>query len=184
MLKLFYTGAAKFNKPNLDASKSLGGYISSSEVPNAFLGNLFGELSRYTIKEGRPEVRCFAIKNTDIAIKTGVKAFFTYPVDNACTYEIGFSPALADNCGDLYTEALNSIYSKPYSVTFHAGKVGSVNALALPNLDPNMYLIIWVRRIISPATQNPPTTQDLLDILSGAKTVEKIEDIGLTFEWA
>jgi hypothetical protein len=38
---LLYTGAVLPNAPQINADKSLGGYVSSTGVPNGRLANLF-----------------------------------------------------------------------------------------------------------------------------------------------
>jgi hypothetical protein len=188
MLKLYYTGAVKFNKPQFDPSKSIGGYISSSEVSNGMLSNLFGEVSNFTVRQNKPETRVIAVKNASGATKTGIKVFFTYPQvdgqdDNVCDFEIGYISPEVDNCGDLKTEQLNSIYANPYSVAFQAGRVGLVNAIDLPNMDVNQYITIWIRRKLKASLQNPMSNADLLAVMEGSKIISTLEDISLTLQW-
>jgi hypothetical protein len=190
-LKLFYTGALKFDNPQQDTIRSLGGYISSSEVPNGWIGNLFGDMSKFTVQQGKAEIRVIAIKNTG-ANKTGLKCWFVYPDDGAaptpnltndCDFEIGFAIPSPDDCGDLMTEKIANIYAQPYTVTLVPGKVSLITALALGALDAGDYLCIFIRRKIKLTTQQPLSDADLLAIMNGTKVLPVVEDIGLTFAW-
>ena len=190
-MKLFYTGAAKFDFPQADAIRSLGGYISATEIPNGSLGNLFGDLSKLTVQQGKPEIRVIAIKNTDVANKTGLKCWFTYPNDggdpavdtNDCEFEVGFAIPAPDDCGDLMTEKIPNIYAVPYNITLVAGKTSEATALALGTLDAGDYLCIFIRRKIKASAQAGKSDDDLLAIFEGTIELPKIEDISLTFAW-
>lgn len=190
-LKLYYTGAAKFDFPQADAIRSLGGYIGSTEIPNGSLGNLYGDLSKLTIQQGKPEIRVIAVKNTDVANKTGLKCWFTYPNDGAlipvdtndCEFEVGSAIPTPDSCGDLLTESIPNIYAVPYTVTLVANKTSVGAALALGTLDAGDYLCIFIRRKIKPSAQAVRSDDDLLAILNETLVLPKIEDISLIFAW-
>lgn len=188
-LKLYYTGASTFEGAQLDKDKSLGGLISSSEIPNGLIGNLFGDISPYAVQLNKKEIRVFAIKNTALVTKSGLKAWISYPdnddsesIQDDSLYEIGYGEVTADDCGDLTVEALTSIYATPYTVTFQSA-VGQANALSLPDLTAGSYLGIFIRRILNPDLQEPLSDDDLLEILEGTIVQETQEDINLTFAW-
>jgi hypothetical protein len=191
-LKLYYTGAVKFDKPQLDPIRSLGGYISASEIPNGLIGNMYGDISKFTVQQGKAEIRVIAVKNTAGVAKTGLKCYFTYPNDggsptpvdtNDCEFEVGFAAPTADDCGDLMTESISNIYAVPYTVTMEADKVGVGSSLAIGTLDAGDYVCIFIRRKIKAAAQLPKSDDDLLAIMEGTLTLITIEDISLTFAW-
>ncbi len=62
-MQIFYTGAKTYLGEQKESSASLGGLISSTEVPNGLLSNLFGTLSKFTIQQNKPEFRAVVIKN-------------------------------------------------------------------------------------------------------------------------
>lgn len=45
MLRFYYTVSSGYNSPQTKVSDSLGGYKSSTPVPNDVFGNLFDEIS-------------------------------------------------------------------------------------------------------------------------------------------
>src|SRR6185503_17665688 len=142
----YYTGSKTYLGVQKDGSQSLGGLISGTEIPNAMLSNLFGPLSRYTIQQGKAEIRAIVIKNTGATLLAGLKAYFTYPNDdespstdtNECEFLIGYGAVSANDCGDLSVETLSSIYSLPYTVTLQSA-VGVGEAIDLPDLDVDSY---------------------------------------------
>ena len=60
-MRLFYTGAKAYNLEQKESSLSLGGYISSTRVPNNVLGNLFD--STFWIQKNECEYRCLILKS-------------------------------------------------------------------------------------------------------------------------
>lgn len=185
----YYTGAKIFNQPQLDSSQSLGGFISSSIIPNGMLSNLFGSLSRYTIQNGKSEIRAFVLYNSDTVDYTNIKCFFTYPDNSPSTdaadtsYDVGFATVVSDNCGDLSIEKLSSVYSQPYSVTLYSGADSLMNALDLPDIAKGTYLGIFIRRNILVSAQQPRSDQDYLDLMNGVLVLPTQEDIGFTVNW-
>ncbi len=190
-MKLYYTGAKKFSQPQLDPSLSLGGLISSSEIPNGLLSNLFGPLSRYTVQNNKSEIRAFVIYNDDVAALTGLKAYFTYPQSdtspatdtNDCEFDIGFATVSSNNCGDLSIEKVSNIYATPYTVTLSSGAEGLANALDLPDIASGTYLGIFLRRKLLASAIAVKSDADLLAIMNETLILPTEEDIQLTFVW-
>lgn len=192
MIKILYTGAPAFLAPQLDSLKSLGGFISSSEVPNDFLNNVFGGLSQMTIQQNKAEIRVIALQNKTGAAISGVSVHFVYPVDDAtptpnktnlAEFLIGYKSPTANDCGDLSTEQIANIYASPYSVPLVSAE-GLGNALSLPNLDIDQYVVLYIKRKIKPVTIDPEEEIEILeDIFDGE--VEKItqENIELVLTW-
>ncbi len=187
---LLYTGGSKFNSSQLDSTKSLGGYISNTAIPNATLRNVFGDISSLTKATNRPEFRAIAIKSTAAPTKTLVKAYITNPQSgspladsNVCDYQLGWASPAADACGDLSTELLSTIYATPFTVTNFQAAVGVGQALSLPNMDLNQYVVLYMKRILKASFLNALTTQQYVDIMNGTLVLDKQEDISLTLSW-
>ncbi len=54
MLKLYYTGASTWKNSQTLASKSLGGYISNTSVPNGLNNSLFGDIGELDLWQKKP----------------------------------------------------------------------------------------------------------------------------------
>lgn len=54
MLKLYYTGAQTWKNSQTLASKSLGGYISNTSVPNGLTNSLFGDIGELDLWKKKP----------------------------------------------------------------------------------------------------------------------------------
>ena len=126
MIKLYYTGAASWKQMQTLSSKSIGGFISNTTVPNGLANSLFQNLSELDLW-----------KDKVIYNYIGVAAYiFFFEGENASDYKnllfklefdsefeeykdlFEFSVALAPIAGDdtkgLYMEQLRSVESKPY----------------------------------------------------------------------
>lgn len=191
-MQFFYTGATLFENPQLDPVKSLGGLISSTEIQNEQLGNIWGAISKYTIwnLSGKSEYRCIAIKNDGSTTLTGLKAFFESTEDSdsepfselLAEFEIAYQVFTADSCGDLSVPQITSPYSRPYNVTF-VSAYEEGNALSLPNLVADGYLAIWLKRTIKSTAKDPLSSEDLLAIMNGTLVQDTIEEINLKLQW-
>ena len=189
-MKVLYTGATKFEAEQKLPEASLGNYISSTEVPNGLLSNIFDTISRYTVKLNKAEIRVIAIQNDDLTTLTGLKAWFEYPNSadstpgdtNDAYMKIGVAAVKVDDCGDLYIDKIGSSYAVPYSVTLYEADAEE-NALNLPDLTANGYLIIYLQRILDPITQVVPTSDELEAILNGTTILPTTEEVQLIFSW-
>lgn len=118
-MMLYLTGAqaslikSQYN-PQTDVNKSLGGYVSSSPVPNNALNVLFDLLSSYTLEKKQSETIAIALINQ-----------FDYPVENV---ELKIIPDInnvsmfkvaAVNVGkDFAMEQIANRYQEPINATF------------------------------------------------------------------
>lgn len=188
-MELFFTGAKSTLGDQSDPSKSLGGYISNYEVQNDLIGNLFPNVSQYGIQLNRPIYRCISILNNDPASYTGLKVYTQYPEDgspatdvNIATLELGYALFAADNCGEPATRKINNENAAPYNVIFKECD-GLANALVLPQLDTDMYLAIWIKRVLKPSLQTGMTDAQYQAVLAGTLVLPQEENISLTFTW-
>lgn len=121
MIYLYYTGAIAFNKPQPDAYKSLGGYISGTVIPNSRLNTLFnnGSLSSKN-DDNKNETICIAVKNIANA---DLKNFSMYcdfdPLNPDYTIEAAIVSPTLDNCNALSFERLSSNRELPYYGEFN-----------------------------------------------------------------
>lgn len=117
---MFYlTGAqSSLKKSNevtqTDIMKSLGGYISSSPVPNNMINTLFDMVSLKTIKDKSQETICIGLINKLEKTVSDVTLKIITPQEAICNFKIG--AVLADK--NLCVESIENRYSQPLSVDF------------------------------------------------------------------
>ena len=190
-LKLFLSGAVTFEGPS-EPSKSLGGYPSSTEVQNGQIGNLFPNISLYTIQLNRAEVRAIVLYNDGATTLTGLDTWLIYPqsedsdsdYDNIAEFELGYAVLESDGCGGLrFPSSVTNPNALPYNVTFNANAVGQANALSLPDLEADQYLGLWIKRVLKDETQTPLSNDELEAILDEEVVLSIVEDITLQFIW-
>lgn len=190
-MKIFYTGATAPNIAQPDPSKSLGLYPSVTEIQNASLNNLFDALSKYTIQNGRDEVRAIILSNEDVVTYSSLRAFIEHPDDSAsddvladsCTFKLAYVNLTTDSCGDIvFPYSVSNQYALPYNVTFVDANDFD-EALVLPNLPPDTMIGLWIKRTITPAARQPLSNDDLVAILDGTLVLDTQENISLKFDW-
>lgn len=187
MIKLLYTGAATFEGSQGNPMLSLGGFVSSSEVPNGSLGNLFSTLSKYTIEKNKAEVRVIAIKNVSGDTLTNFRMYLQYPATedtqtNVTEITVGVGEALIDECGDIYVPNIGTIYSVPPNVQF-LDIEGEVNTYTFGDFYSGDYHILYIKRTLKDSLQAPLSDEDLLAIFNGTLVLDTVEDIKIFFFW-
>jgi hypothetical protein len=119
-MMLYLTGATSSisqssDAPQTDAMKSLGGYISSSPVPNASLNTLFDLVSMRTIKDKAKETIAVGLVNKfDFPVKN-VTAKIVTNDDNVCDFKIAVVGVDSSYC----IERIDNRYSEPLNAEFH-----------------------------------------------------------------
>lgn len=192
LFQFLYTGSTT---TQTDSSKSLGGFISTSPIGNAMLGNIFGDISQLTRSTNKLECRVIAIKNIGDAAATNITLQINYPrsddasdSDNQVDYvnilsgfiKIGYIVPTADQCGDLYSEALPTPYSIPFGATLVDA---SIVPLSLPDIAVNGYVCIYLQRTLNPIFLEPLSTKELVDIMNDLVTLDAREDIPMLLHW-
>jgi hypothetical protein len=180
-LNIFYTGANVAGGEQAEPRYSLGGYISSSPVPNNYFGNLFTAISQLSEQNEVEETKAIAIQNNSGADFT---AFQVYVNAEDCSdlqtlWDIGYQVPVLDDCGDLVSEELPNSGSTPLNVTMQNG-LGVNNKLILPNIVDQNYVILYIRRTIKVSSL---TDDDIINNYEDNIVPEKEEKIGLVFSW-
>lgn len=118
---LYLTGASTSlvkseDNPQTDASKSLGGYISSTPAPNAALNSLFDMISSYTLEKKQKETIALGLINQlETAVKN-VELKIVTDVDNVAAFKVA---AVAVNSDNYRMESISSRYQEPMAAEFH-----------------------------------------------------------------
>lgn len=148
MIKYYFTGADNYLDAQVDKDKSLGGYVSSSPIPNDLLGALFGDISAYTVEKKFKDTKAIVIKNETGAAITGITTYFTNQAtvpflkieiaavqlteDTSCTP----SKFSMEKIINMRSTPINAVFAEPVDI-------GS--AVSLGDLDINEMLGIWIR---------------------------------------
>lgn len=140
-IKIYLSGGAA----NADPDASTGGAISSVEVVDNTLHNLFDVISGAESAAGDTEYRCVYLKNTHATLDLlAAKVYIdTNTPSTETSAEIGLgAAALSDTEAAIADEN-----TAPASVTFSTAD-GVANALTIGDIGPGEYKAIWVKRVV------------------------------------
>lgn len=143
-LKFHLSGGAANSDPNA----ALGGAISTTQIVDATVANLFDNVGSAESAAGDTEYRCFYVKNTHASLTLqAAKVYIQTNTPSADTSaEIGLGTSAVN--GTEQTVANES--TAPSAVTFSTA-AGSGNALSIGNIPAGQHKAIWLKRIVNAA---------------------------------
>lgn len=147
-MKLYYTTSAGTDKEQKKTVNSVGGYKSSTRVPNSQLNNLFGDISTYTYQNDKTHYIALFLNNDTGSDVSDVELYFSYPENCYTKLEIGAVTPTQDADGEYYIERLNDYDSAPYSVIFYEAN-GESNKVNLGDITNGSSLGLFVKRTLS-----------------------------------
>lgn len=117
---LYLTGAKNslsksLDNPQRDANDSLGGYISSTPVPNASLNSLFDTISSYTIEKKQKETIAIGLINKLEKTVKNVELKIISDKHNLANFKV----AAVSVGSDYRMESIANRYQEPMSAEFH-----------------------------------------------------------------
>ena len=179
---LFYTGAVQANFPQNISVKSLGGYVSSTVVPNNLVSNIFSPLSTSDIKSQKKQLRCIVLKNTFQTEVTNVQIFTEIEEDSKSNINLGFQVEMfVDKCGEVYTESIQQSDQLPYYITFN--NYTELEPFTIPSILPGNSVAIWLSR--EPILESQviiPNPLGKTDCELEFETLQEIEENTLTVD--
>lgn len=184
MLKLYYTVSSGYLDIQGNYINSLGGFPSSTEVPNDVFDNLFDEISLSEIKDVKTQYRAIIIKNESEEIIENIELWFEKKDSNICSYQIGAT--LLSNDEQPFMEHIPSVYSKPLYTQLYDAIVDS--KVSIGNLNPGQMIGLWLSRTVDKEKAleeyNNVAEEDLLH-RSRYKPIEKEkqETVDLKITW-
>ena len=133
---------------NSDPNAALGGAISSTEITDATIANLFDNVSGSEAAAGDTEYRCFYVHNGHGSLTLqGAKVWIeTNTPSGDTSAEIGLGSSAVN--GTEQTVANEG--TAPTSVTFSTA-AGEGNALTIGDIPAGQHKAVWVKRIVSAA---------------------------------
>lgn len=144
MLKLYYTVSSGYLDIQGNYINSLGGFPSSTEVPNDVFDNLFDEISLSEIKNVKTQYRAIVIKNEGEEIVENIELWFEKKDSNICSYQIGAT--LFSNDEQPFMEHIPSVYSKPLYTQLYDATIDS--KVSIGNLNPGQMIGLWLSRTV------------------------------------
>lgn len=119
-MMIYLTGAdsslvKSTDAPQTDTAKSLGGYVSSTPVPNGELNALFDLISAYTLEKKQKETIALALVNKFTEAVTDVTLKIVVDKDNLATFRI----AAVDLDSSMAMEHIPNRYAEPMAAEFH-----------------------------------------------------------------
>lgn len=184
MLKLYYTVSSGYLDIQGNYINSLGGFPSSTEVPNDVFDNLFDEISLSEIKDVKTQYRAIIIKNESEEVIENIELWFEKKDSNICSYQIGAT--LLSNDEQPFMEHIPSVYSKPLYTQLYDAIVDS--KVSIGNLNPGQMIGLWLSRTVDKEKAleeyNNVAEEDLLH-RSRYKPIEKEkqETVDLKITW-
>jgi len=188
IMRLFYTVSSKENdiqsKPNL----SIGGYKSITPIPNSEFGNLFGDISMYTVRSNNQNQYIGLILNNETgkAIQD-INIYFDYPSECYSSLKLAAVDLVKDANDEYYMERVGTINSKPLYAEFFTAD-GVANEQNIGGLGIGEKLGLWIERIFDldtiKADQNNIYEVDPTDPYRYlAVELDKVDDISIVISW-
>lgn len=120
-MMLYLTGAKTSivkseDSPQTDPMESLGGYVSSTVVPNASLNALFDQISSYTLEKRQKETVAIALVNKYDYAVSNVQLKIVAGSNNVAKFRVA---AVAIDSDTYQMEKIANRYSEPMNATFH-----------------------------------------------------------------
>jgi len=143
-MRLFYTGASIKNGTQENPLQSLGGFLSSTVVPNNRKGSTFPDLDLLDLDKDIEHVMCFILKNETTQSIQDVKIYSELIQGQRAKYELA---AVTVN-GNGSVERVNDLKSSPYVGTFFDISGIAEEVTLVSTLVEGGMIGLWIRRKI------------------------------------
>lgn len=148
LLKLSTTAGAAGNSTGGTPAGSLGKYISTTQITDNSLHNLFDVISGDENAANESEYRCFFIHNNHATLTySNIRIYLFSEVTGGASVAIGADPTAASAIGAASAQAVQVANedTAPAGVTFSA-PVTLGTAINIGDLAPGQCRALWVRR--------------------------------------
>jgi hypothetical protein len=178
---LFYTGSDTPQGVQKLSEKSLGGYISSTIVPNGILNNLFSTFTKSDVDSKRNQTRVIALTNLTSAPIPNISLYTSIPNGSFVDIKLGVSEPFFDKCGNPNFEKLDTEEASPYYTTY--GSYTSISPLVFAGpLDVGASIAIFIQRL--PDYDNIPNFCDsTIPSVDMAERIETYEAMDKEAQW-
>lgn len=187
-MNLYYTVSSQPEAIQMKPQLSLGGYKSSVKLRNSQLGNLFGDITPFTISNNNQNQYIgLVLKNETGGDITGVKLYFTYPTDSYSLFRVAAVDMFTGSDSNLQMEHIGQITIKPLTGEFFEAD-GVANQVDLGDLTAGEQIGVWIERELK--LDDIKVDQDKVYELVPGYTdryqeveLNKLDDIKLNISW-
>lgn len=146
MLQLLYTNAEQPEAEQENPSRSIGGYVSNTQLINGQVDNLFGSTSYERVLRRNVEYRLLAIRNLHTQPVDNIKITPTIENILQSKISIGVTEPFIDECDNRKFELLTNRFSRPVSVNEFT-QLESGEEIQIPTtLQSGEVLGLWIER--------------------------------------
>lgn len=181
-MKIYYTGASSYNAEQPLASRSLGGFLSSSEVRNARAGNLFDDSSEIARKNLYRQSVLIAVKNDSLDVMDNLRITFGADFSVISSqFEIAFVAPQSDSCGNIAFGRISSQTDKPY-VDLDVLSSNN-NIFDLPPIAAGEIFGLWIVKTPIKDKTKALTCDELNTLFEAKEEASNVEDFNIVFDW-
>lgn len=175
---IYYTTNTKFGAPQNLSFNSLGGFMSSSRVPNGAVNNIFSSLSLEELKKDSFRISGLIFKNETQSPISNLKFFFDKIHSSPFfKYKIGFSSVTISANKEKSIELLSNRQSLPYSVSEFIEATELDPAELQYTIPIDGYLGVWLKRDFDKSLYDTYCSDEALEARFKNGESEKNEEI-------
>lgn len=180
-MRLFYTISSQEGKSQKDPLLSLGGFRSSSMVPNDTLNAIFGDISEYSIQKRLPEYIGLILQNTFSSLVESISIWIPSVEGRYCKFRL----AVVELSPSNEMETISTVNSKPLQAEFYECSEEGKFELEGITLSPGQGIGLWLERTLDPNSEDLQMRNDCLYLYENSGKVDNIEsgEIKIEFEY-
>lgn len=180
-MRLFYTVSSEENKTQKDPLLSLGGFRSSSMVPNDAFNALFGDISEYSIQKGLPEYIGLILQNTFNTAVENISLWIPKSKTRYCKFRLAVVELLPTN----EMETISTINSKPLQAEFYECSEDDKFSLQGVVLKPGEGIGLWIERLLDIESENLQLRNNCFHLYENFDKEDVVEtgELKLEFEY-
>lgn len=178
-MEILYTNPLTTGGVQINPSKSIGGEVSASKVPNNFLSNIFSPITPLSLQTVSKEFIMIAVKNESLVNYINLKIKFDLKGVDSMKIETAFVLPAVDKCGNPVFEKIPNPNSTPYNAVFEEVEDG--DEFEIGSLDAGKFLGIWLSRKLLPFDNSCERLKVLWE--ENKKDEVKKEEAKLIFSW-
>lgn len=140
---LYYTGASKPEAIQDNPSLSLGGFKSSTQIPNGQIHNLFPKITQSVVMTNRKAIRMIVFHNQLTTTMNNIKLY----IENSehCKFTlVPIAPGFDSECNRYFFEKVTDEQNLPYQGTL--AEYTQAAPFTIPTLEAGKFIGVWIRR--------------------------------------